>query len=373
LIKSLHIVSFNVPYPPDYGGVIDVFYKIKALKECGVNVILHCYKYGRKDALELKNICSEIYYYKRKKLASSALKKLPFIVATRNSELLLKRLQNDNLPILFEGLHTTFWLEELCKTNRKIFVRAHNVEHQYYRGLAKAESNVFKKMFFKSESRKLYKYESTLRNASKIFSISQNDHQHFNLKYGNSILISAFHPYQKLDIKEGRGDYVLFHGDLSVSDNIKSAVFLIENIFNNINIPFIIAGKNPDIKIVKAIKCIKNNNVQLISNPVHNKMNELISNAHINLLYSFQSSGIKLKLINSLYCGRHCIVNNNIIENTGLKELCYISNNVENLKKQVLNLFNISFNNNDIAHRKAILSDKFDVKANALKLCDLIF
>ena len=133
MTKPVHIVSFNVPYPPDYGGVIDVFYKIKALKDCGVNVILHCYKYGRENAEELKNICSEIYYYKRKKLASSALKKLPFIVATRNSKSLLKRLKNDNYPIIFEGLHTTYWLEELSKTNRKIIVRAHNAEHQYYK------------------------------------------------------------------------------------------------------------------------------------------------------------------------------------------------------------------------------------------------
>ena len=28
---ELNIVSFDVPYPPDYGGVIDVFYKIKEL------------------------------------------------------------------------------------------------------------------------------------------------------------------------------------------------------------------------------------------------------------------------------------------------------------------------------------------------------
>ena len=27
----VHIVSFNVPYPADYGGVIDVFYKLKSL------------------------------------------------------------------------------------------------------------------------------------------------------------------------------------------------------------------------------------------------------------------------------------------------------------------------------------------------------
>ena len=35
--KYLNIVSLNVPYPPNYGGVIDIYYKIKALKAVGVN------------------------------------------------------------------------------------------------------------------------------------------------------------------------------------------------------------------------------------------------------------------------------------------------------------------------------------------------
>ena len=33
---TLHLVSFDVPYPPDYGGVIDVYNKIKTLYQVGV-------------------------------------------------------------------------------------------------------------------------------------------------------------------------------------------------------------------------------------------------------------------------------------------------------------------------------------------------
>ena len=41
-LKGINIVSFNVPYPPNYGGIIDVYYKIKALREIGCEVVLHC-------------------------------------------------------------------------------------------------------------------------------------------------------------------------------------------------------------------------------------------------------------------------------------------------------------------------------------------
>ncbi|MDL2222466.1 hypothetical protein LJB98_00015 [Bacteroidales bacterium OttesenSCG-928-M11] len=62
----LHIISFNIPYPPNYGGVIDVFYKLKTLSENGINIILHTYEYGRKQAPELEKYCKKVYYYKRK-------------------------------------------------------------------------------------------------------------------------------------------------------------------------------------------------------------------------------------------------------------------------------------------------------------------
>ena len=40
MTKAVNIVSFNIPYPPNYGGVIDVFFKIKALSKAGkINLI----------------------------------------------------------------------------------------------------------------------------------------------------------------------------------------------------------------------------------------------------------------------------------------------------------------------------------------------
>ena len=63
--RRLHIVSFDVPYPADYGGVIDVYYKIKALADQGVSIILHCYQYGRPEQKELEGLCEKVYYYPR--------------------------------------------------------------------------------------------------------------------------------------------------------------------------------------------------------------------------------------------------------------------------------------------------------------------
>ncbi len=63
--KIIHLVSFNIPYPPDYGGVMDVFYKIAALKKQGVGIILHCFSYGRTLSRTLERECLRVHYYRR--------------------------------------------------------------------------------------------------------------------------------------------------------------------------------------------------------------------------------------------------------------------------------------------------------------------
>ena len=42
--KKIHIVSFDIPYPPNYGGIIDVFYKIKTLFELGYEMARAVYQ-----------------------------------------------------------------------------------------------------------------------------------------------------------------------------------------------------------------------------------------------------------------------------------------------------------------------------------------
>ena len=84
--KQLHIISFDVPYPANYGGVIDIYYKIKALHSQGVKIHLHCFEYGRAEALHLEGLCEKVYYYKRTINKQLLLNPMPFVVITRSSE-----------------------------------------------------------------------------------------------------------------------------------------------------------------------------------------------------------------------------------------------------------------------------------------------
>ena len=146
--KVVHFVSFAVPFPPNYGGVIDVYYKIVKLKELGVSVILHAFTYDGRQQEDLTSICEEVHFYEREKSFLNQFSLLPFIVKSRHNESLLSRLLEDDYPIVFEGLHSTFFIQHPKLKYRSKFLRMHNIESDYYFHLYKAEKKWLNKMFF---------------------------------------------------------------------------------------------------------------------------------------------------------------------------------------------------------------------------------
>ena len=203
---SLHIVSFNVPYPPDYGGVMDVFYKIKALHDLDVKIKLHCFEYGRKEADALNFVCDEVHYYKREHSFIDFTSKTPYIVKTRKSDELFQRLLADQAPILFEGLHTCYYLDHEELKNRVKAVRMHNVEWDYYRHLSRSESGMWRRFYFYTESIKLKSFEKILSAADHLLPISRNDFDYLNKEYQNVTYLPAFHPNEEVISMPGKGD-----------------------------------------------------------------------------------------------------------------------------------------------------------------------
>ncbi len=367
-IKKLHIVSFDVPFPPNYGGVIDVYYKCKYLHALGVEITLHCYAYGREEAPQLARYCKEVYYYQRKKVVNP-LSSLPYIIASRSSKHLIDRLNQDQEPILFEGLHTTFPLYSNKVNADRCYVRTHNVEHEYYKKLEKVETNLFKRIFFRQEAKKLLKYEAVLAKAKKVFAISKFENLHFGDINKETYWISAFHESAKVEIEEGLGSYILYHGNLAVGENDHAACYLVKNVFSKIDFPCKIAGNNPS-NALKAL-CAQHG-VALIENKDNHQIVELIKNAQINVLVTFQKTGIKLKLLNALYQGRHCVVNKEMVEDTGIDSLCSIGTNDLEMIAAINQLLQKPFEASAILQRKTLLANGFDNQGNAQKLMELI-
>ncbi len=111
----LHIISFDIPFPANYGGVIDVYYKLVWLHKLGVKIHLHCFEYGREHSKELEKVCEKVFYYDRKTHLASLLSLMPYTVQSRISKKLRKRLLKDDSPISFslENMKNGIYFMEL--------------------------------------------------------------------------------------------------------------------------------------------------------------------------------------------------------------------------------------------------------------------
>ncbi|NOU39454.1 MAG: glycosyltransferase [Ferruginibacter sp.] len=369
--NSIHIITHDVPYPADFGGVIDIFYKIKWLYKTGVKIHLHCFKNIRPAQTELNKYCETVTYYKRKKITALSFC-IPFIVTSRKNSTLLQNLKKDNYPILFEGIHTTYYLYKNEFENRKTFLRLFNVEHIYYDTLAKNESNIFKKLYFLIESKLLKKYELSIANKTKILTLSTQDLDIYNTFFSakDVAFLPVFLPYNNIASHAGKGKYCLYHGNLDVNENTEVVLWLMQNVFNTLQIPFIIAGKKPSKKLLNSAKKYKN--ISIVPSPTEENMQLLIANAQINILPSFNKTGVKLKLLNALYNGRHCLVNIAGVSGSGLNTFCHIADTSKDYIIKIEQLFAEDFTQKEMQHRSTALKNIYDNNKNALFIQELL-
>ena len=322
MIKSLQLVAFDNPNPPDYGGAVDLYYKLEAFHALGVKIKLHLFTYGDRNAYEpLYDFCDEVIFYKRSMAATALFSRRPFIVKSREHPDLLKNLAKHVSPILFEGIHCCAFLHREALKNHFKMVRMHNIEHEYYEGLSKSSSNLLKKGYYQSEANKLKRFEPQLAHADLILAITQKDAEHFQ-QYGKTQWIPPFgKPFTQTEKTE---NYVLFHGNLSVAENYKAANLLVEKVFDNVNAKVIVAGKSPHPSLVSAMN--KRNNVALISNPNQPEMEELITKAKCHVFYTHQNTGIKLKLVHAIQTAGHIVMNDAMLFDSAFADEVELAN-----------------------------------------------
>lgn len=368
--KCLHLVAFNVPAPPDYGGVIDVYYRIEALHRAGIGVILHCFEYGRPHSPALERLCEQVFYYRRKTGWASQFSLKPYIVNSRNHPDLLKNLLAVQAPVLFEGLHCCYFLNHPALKNYRKLVRMHNIEHQYYFNLWTSESNPRDRLFLLIESLRLRHFEGKLRAANAILSISTRDTESLQSRYRNVVYLPAFHPFAHVVAKPGQGDYLLFHGDLTIAENQQTVRLLLRKVFSEITVSFVVAGKNPPEWMIRQISNIPH--VSLVANPSEAQMNQLISEAQICLVPAYRPSGLKIKLLTSLFEGRHCLTNQTMVLGTGLNDLCHLAETSQELIEQITRLMEVPFTEADIENRIQKLETYYSNDRNAQNLIELL-
>jgi hypothetical protein len=370
--KKLHIVCLDAPAPADYGGAIDMYYKIEALVQKGFEIVLHYFDYkpGR-NADPLKRFCKEIHAYPRQNILKSFSLKLPYIVASRINIDLIERLNKDDAPIILEGIHCTGIIPFLKDKSRKVVVRIHNDEAVYYKSLAKFEKGFLKKLYYNIEAALLNRYQQQLpKNITYAF-LSVEDAITFKKKYqiSHTYFIPCFTAWQQINIKEGFGKYCLYHGNLFVPENNEAAIWLIENVFSKLSIPFIVAGKTPSKQLTDLVH--QYSHIKLISTPTDEELETTIKDAHIHVLPSFNTTGVKLKLLHVLSSGRFCITNKAGIAGSGVDNEVSIAETPQDYINLIEALMKEAFTATYIEKRK-LQMQLYNNDINAEKLSALL-
>lgn len=375
--RKLHLIAFDVPYPANYGGIVDVFYKLKSLHSAGLEIVYHCFYYAGHNPPndELKKYCSQIYYYKRNRnLIKLIFGANPYVVTSRNHHDLLKRLLEDDAPIFFDGLQTCFYLSHPDLASRKKYVRANNIEHIYYRELAKVERNFLKRLYLDKEADRLELFESQLKFADAIFAVANMDLEHFG-QYAKTVYVPPFFntDHARRDVNKSgiQGRFILFQGNLRIRENELAAKFIINKVAPLTRHKIVIAGKSPSSWLKNEASLEEN--VKLIDTPPAVQMDSLIQYAHINLLITFQQTGIKLKLLHALDTGQHVIINSLMDDHGVFSELCHVKDSPEQIAYKIDELMKLEFTEEMRKTRFEKFSSVFDNKISAGRIIKEIF
>lgn len=367
--KKLHIVSLDNPFPPNYGGIIDIFYQVKALHKIGFTIYLHCFTREIPEKYdELKAISSAVYFYPIKEKPFYFFSKLPFSVISRNDKSLAENLAAIEAPIIFQSLKTTCLIQDVRLAKQKKILRLQNIEEDYFEGLFKSEKSLLKKLLYWMESRKYRNYKEVFSFVDEVVTLSKFENEVAENSGVKASYVPVFHGNEAVVSLEGFGEYVIYHGDLNTADNRKALEFLVD-----------VFKKLPDKKLVVA----SGSNQEFVENMIANAKNiqfvkllhfehlkELLQQSHISISWSFQKSGTKLKSINSLFNTRFCIINENIIDDDIVSDLCVLVKTEEELIRQIEYLSQQPFL--DYAKRKDVLEGYMSDVNNARKIEALI-
>jgi hypothetical protein len=102
-------------------------------------------------------------------------------------------------------------------------------------------------------------------------------------------------------------------------------------------------------------------------------MQDMIAKAHVHILPSFNKTGVKLKLLNAFFNGRHCLVNKSAVAGSGLESFCHLAKDAAGFRKQIEALYTVPFTEQEVLQRQELLQTLYNNEANARQLMTFLW
>ncbi len=220
---------------------------------------------------------------------------------------ILKHQKFDMVQI--EGLYVTPYIPVIKNyTDAIICYRAHNIESEIWERIALTEKNLIKRFYLLNLAKRLKKFEiSIINNYTALIPITKRDSEVF-AKFGNfkpvyivpaGISIKESNTYDTIKYPS-----LCFIGALDWIPNQQGLMWFIENVWpiisrHNKDIQLHVAGRNAPDWLVKRIN-ISNINYFGEVNDAYQFLNKYA----IMIVPLFSGSGMRVKIIESLYLGK---------------------------------------------------------------------
>ena len=168
-------------------------------------------------------------------------------------------------------------------------------------------------------------------------------------------LSSGMHPFSEVGgLRKEEGErFALYHGNLAVAENYHAVEYLLDNVFAGSEQRLVVAGNEPPAWLRERIEAMPN--VRLVDSPDDETMQRLVGEAHVCVMVTEQATGLKLKLLNSLYAGRFCLVNSAMVAGTGLEGLCTIADTPKAMRSALGSLMDQDFTETLLQERRRVL------------------
>lgn len=205
------------------------------------------------------------------------------------------------------------------KFGKKLSVRVHNVEYDYYNNLYKSEKSI--RLFIRKNI--ISKQEkTTLREADMVICLTEKDKQRlinlYPLEIKNDKITvipvciqdekNITIENQNFEVNYEMSPYILATGSLWYGPNVEGILWFVNNVWKyiceseniiNKNIKLVIAGSRPNENLRGVIQ--NYNNIELIENP--KDMGTLFKSASFYIAPIFNGAGMKVKVAEALSYG----------------------------------------------------------------------
>ncbi len=320
-MQPFHFIALDNPFIPNYGGTWDIHYRLKWF--ISYNLIHKVYFFQKSEIKqhEIKPYHFPIYPIKRNMNLLNWLSIIPFTILSRKSDFLWNELIKDHYPIWLEGIHTSYFLPKIKKIQpyRKVFIRVHNYESQYYRELSQFSFSYYQKIFYFTESLKLHQWETRIWSlADKLFCISEKETELIKFINPKCFFLTSFVPNNHIwDFQLPNKPYrLVFHGNFDVVSNQKSAYWLIN--FKKVYPEYRIALYGNNARLFS--NCL----VEILDNNL--PLEEQLIENDIFVLPVFQETGVKIKFLESFRMGKPVITTKQAFEGTGIFPCLFFQN-----------------------------------------------